>query len=79
MRKLLPWQTIDSAPKDGTRIIGRRSYAERFSGVLRYETHKTFWGKTSHIPMYGWNYGTDVENLNLWEPTHWRPLDAVIR
>ena len=68
------WQPIETAPKDGTRIIGRRSYAERYTGRLRYERHKTFWGKTSHVPIYGWNYGRDVEDQELWEPTHWMPL-----
>ena len=40
----------------------------------KHETYKTYWGKTSHVPMYGWNHGVDVENMNLWEPTHWRQL-----
>jgi hypothetical protein len=66
------WQLIESAPHDGRRILGRRSYAERFTGKLRYETHKTYWGKTSHVPLYGWNFGRDPEDQNLWHPTHWK-------
>ncbi len=68
------WQPIETAPKDGTRILGRRPYAETFTGKLRHLTLKTFWGKTSHVPLYGWNHGNDVENMNLWEPTRWMPL-----
>jgi hypothetical protein len=66
------WQDIKSAPGDGRRILGRRSYVERLTGKLRYETHKTYWGKTSHVPLYGWNYGRNPEDQNLWHPTHWK-------
>lgn len=67
------WQPIETAPKDGTFIYGRSPYRDRF-GALRYRQRNTFWGKTSHVPLYGWNFGLDVENLNLWEPTTWRPI-----
>lgn len=70
------WQVIDTAPKDGTWILGRRPRIERYTGILRYEKHKTFWGKTSHVPLYGWNYGRNIESMNLWEPTHWQPLPS---
>lgn len=69
------WRSIETAPVDGTVILGRRAYAERYTGKLWYEQHKTRWCKTSHVPLYGWNYGRDVENMNLWEPTHWMPLE----
>jgi len=74
------WQPIETAPKDGTRILGRCVYAAGLTdrapmGKLCRTTRKTFWGKTSHVPLYGWNYGRDVENLNLWEPTHWKPIE----
>lgn len=62
---VMEWQPIETAPKDGRRIRGQDA-----DGRL----HETFWGKTSHVPLYGWNYGDDVEDLNLWEPTHWMPL-----
>lgn len=70
----MSWQEISTAPTDGTRIMGRRTYAERYTGQRRYEKHKTFWGKTSHVPIYGWNYGRDPENQDLWNPTHWKPI-----
>ena len=66
------WEAIKTAPKDGTHIIGRRiRCVDRYTGTLRYVTHKTFWGKTSHVQLYGWNYGRDVENM---KPTHWKPI-----
>lgn len=71
---MIKWHPIETAKKDGTPVMGRRSFADRYTGKLHYEKHKTFWGKTSHVPMYGWNHGRDVENLNLWNPTHWMPL-----
>lgn len=69
-----PWLGIAVAPRDGTPIIGRRTYADRYTGKLKYEKRRTFWGKTSHVPLYGWNWGRDVEDLNLWQPTHWQPV-----
>jgi hypothetical protein len=69
------WQPIETAPKDGTRIIGRLSYANpRRNWKLSYTTRKTFWGKTSHVPIYGWNHGRDPEDMGLWSPTQWKPI-----
>jgi hypothetical protein len=70
------WRPIQEAPRDGTLILGRRSYADRYTGLLRYQKRRTFWGKTSHVPLYGWNWGRDPEDQNLWSPTYWRPLPA---
>ena len=71
------WSPIETAPKDGTRFIGRlrivATYQNQFEMKDRYRKMKTFWGKTSHIPLYGWCHGR-VENVDLWNPTHWRPL-----
>jgi hypothetical protein len=60
------WQPIDTAPRDGTRIMG-------LGGILAQET---LWCKTSHVPLYGWNFqpDRDEEDMDLWHPTHWRPL-----
>lgn len=70
------WMPISTAPKDGTRFLGRGPIANPLRGRIRTVKRRTFWGKTSHVPLYGWNYGRDVENLNLWEPSEWRPLKA---
>lgn len=68
------WQPIETAPRDGTRVLGRSTRVCRYTGKLIYTKRRTFWGKTSHVPLYGWNWGRDVEDLDLWQPTHWRPL-----
>ena len=62
------WHPIDTAPRDGTRIIARRN-PEDVGGKGRV----TWFGKTSHVPLYGWCIGTDPENIDLWRPDEWRP------
>lgn len=68
-----PWQSIETAPKDGTLILGLR-------GLL---AQRTQWGKTSHVPLYGWCFVRDHEDedpdYDLWEPHHWMPLPADMR
>lgn len=70
------WQPIGLAPQDGTIVIGRRSFRDRNNGKLKYETHKTRWGKASHVPLYGWSYCPrgDVENCTLWNPEVWKSV-----
>ena len=58
------WRTMESAPSDGRRFKAKHHETIRI----------TWWGKTSHIPLYGWCYGRDVENVNLWSPSYWKPL-----
>lgn len=64
---VINWLPIETAPTDGTRIIGRIIG----SNGKMVEQHVTWYGKTSHVQIYGWNHG-QVENLHLWKPTHWR-------
>lgn len=65
------WRDIESAPRDGTHVLGFHDGAARV-GVSPYR--RTWWGKTSHVPIYGWCFGEDVENIQLWKPSHWKPL-----
>ena len=58
------WQPMDTAPRTG-RILGV------VEGCVRF----IYWGKTSHVPIYGWNLGDQgVEDCELCEPTHWMPV-----
>jgi len=61
------WRPIASAPKDGTWIIGKRGF----------DVRGTQWGKTSHVPLYGWciitGDGDGDPEYDLWKPTHWIP------
>lgn len=75
-KRRVAWFGIATAPRDGSLIMARRTYADRLTGRLKYEKHRTFWGKTSHVPLYGWNWGRDIEDLELWAPTHWRPIPS---
>ena len=66
------WKTIDSAPRDGTRVdlwvpgIGRVTDAA--------------WQKADHVPLYGWHHQAWYdpewpEDGREWvEPTHWMPI-----
>jgi hypothetical protein len=77
----MDWQPIETAPKDGTRFKAKgfrigtgRNFMDRHG--VRYRLQRiTWWGKTSHIPLYGWCHGT-VENVDRWEPTHWSPMQG---
>ena len=63
------WQPIETAPTDGTRIL---AVHENGSDI-----QITWFGKTSHVPLYGWCEGEDAEDIDLWRPTHWQPLPAA--
>ena len=67
------WQDIETAPKDGTRFRGRQRRVNRLTGKMYYWRRITWYGKTSHVPLYGWCCGQG-ENVDLWQPTHWMPL-----
>lgn len=65
------WQPIETAPRDGTPILAFRPAPGRKGS---WEEHRTHWGKASHVPVYGWVWGKDVEDLDTWHPTYWKPL-----
>jgi hypothetical protein len=44
-------------------------------GVVEGDVHFIRYGKTSHVPLYGWNVcDQGPEDCDLVEPTHWMPL-----
>lgn len=59
------WMDINTAPKDGS----------LFTGWNRGESRKrnTWFGKASHARSCGWCWGRNVKDIDVWEPTHWRP------
>jgi hypothetical protein len=58
------WQPIEIAPKDQTIL----AVVDGRVRLVRY-------GKTSHVPMYGWNLADQgAEDFDLCEPTHWMLL-----
>lgn len=69
-------QPISSAPTDGTRFIGSKLFVVSlgfYGHRMVYAEHETWYGKTSHVPLYGWCRG-EIEDVDLWEPTHWKPI-----
>jgi hypothetical protein len=60
----LSWQPIETAPKD-------RAFLAWVDDAIRVVR----WGKTSHVPMYGFCLADQgAEDFDLCEPTHWMPL-----
>ncbi len=56
------WQTIDTAPKDGTLILGWNR---------RFGRHIVYWGcQPHHNPHYFWI--SKISHID--QPTHWMPL-----
>lgn len=58
------WHPISTAPKDGTRFRAKSEAHRRI----------TWFGKMSNARQYGWCYGKEP-GINLWHPTHWKPLE----
>lgn len=63
------WRSIESAPRDGTPILALRGG----------DVEVLYWGKASHIPMFGWLSpvdGVEDKTYRFPEPTLWLPLPA---
>ena len=64
---LTEWQPIETAPR-------QRRFLALVDGLVRFVA----WGKTSHVPMYGWCLvDQGAEDSELCEPTHWMPFPAL--
>ncbi|MFC5353576.1 DUF551 domain-containing protein [Azospirillum himalayense] len=65
LERIANWQDIASAPRDGT----------RFLAVVDGDVALVFWGKTSHVPIYGFcRADQGPEDADLCDPTAWMPL-----
>ena len=61
------WLPIETAPR-------QRRFLALVDGLVRFVA----WGKTSHVPMYGWCLvDQGAEDSELCEPTHWMPLPPL--
>lgn len=61
------WQPMDSAPKD-----------QRLLACVEGEVRVIRWGKTSHVPMYGFCLADQgAEDFDLCKPDCWMPLPAA--
>ncbi len=66
------WQPIETAPKDGTRILVAR--------IGRNESGKDlgiWWACTGHWSDHYKNWNDGIEPCGLCGPTHWMPLPAA--
>jgi hypothetical protein len=62
----MDWQPIDTAPKEGPFPM---------LGIVDGSVRLIYFGKTSHVPLYGWNLADQgPEDCELCSPTHWMPL-----
>lgn len=72
------WQPIETAPKDGTEILGWCPYhgsAGRGSTwVIRWNEEKHTKKPRPYFDASGWVWG--VTDLRKHQPTHWMPLPA---
>lgn len=61
------WQSMDTAPKHG-----------HFLATVADGVRLVSWGKTSHVPLYGWILvDQGVEDCDLCLPTAWMPLPST--
>jgi hypothetical protein len=66
---IMEWQTIETAPRDGTKILcGRFVRGCEYNGRIRVDWWATF--KESGYTGFG------HFNATYWPPTHWMPLPA---
>lgn len=81
------WQPIETAPKDGTTILGYGEEPCRHGGSHVRETRWEFYGegsiakerfKKGEGPSGSWGWSEPVHNwASSWNPTHWMPLPSA--
>ena len=60
----MKWQPMTTAPPN-----------QRLLGVVDGDVRIIRWGKTSHVPLYGFCLADQgVEEFDICVPTHWMPL-----
>ena len=80
------WQTMDSAPKDGTRVT--LGWKDQGSAEIQDQYGPMHWSATTRNPLVQdrpgiWvSIGPDGKPLFTWRegdggPTHWKPFDGV--
>ena len=75
----MEWQTIDTAPRDGTPILGwNEDYGQRETSMEKYQKGSPGferWAAGDGPLNYGWRWSEPKNNwASTWEPTHWMPL-----
>lgn len=68
------WRPMSDAPRDGSSVMARRA-PENYRARHLCSGVRTWWGKTSHVSLYGWCHlinDDDQEKVDLWQPDEWR-------
>lgn len=68
------WQPIETAPKDGTRVLLRIEWSD--VPVVGVFSHDRWWADTEHheVSCGAYCYGGRVSSDKNMKPTHWHPL-----
>lgn len=64
---MMEWQPIDTAPKDGTRILVYDAFYAGRIAVCQFDSYFEWVER-------GADYATEVWGLGEMSPTHWMPL-----
>lgn len=67
------WRPIETAPKDGTRILLIKVGWDTYEGRLGH-TNYVWWGVIGYWSEEWGNWNDGVEPSGLADPTHWMPL-----
>lgn len=75
------WQTMETAPRDGTRILAwNADYGQRETSMQKYGKGSpgfAEWEKGDGPLNAGWGWQEPQHNWgSTWKPTHWMPLPA---
>lgn len=67
-RRMSEWRPIETAPKDGTRVLVGRFAPDRYKreGTIAVD----YWHTGARNDFVGWG----KFNMHHWPPTHWMPL-----
>ncbi len=79
LKKQMEWQTIDTAPKDGTKIIlakfGATEAIEEFD--IPSTPYQIYWASLGFWSEEWGNWNDGIEPNGLASPTHWMPLPTA--
>ncbi len=72
----MTWQTIDTAPNDGTPIIGLLDDGQSF--IMRWWTKEELADlEDSRAELYIDCWCEWFDYTSVWEPSHWQPVDTL--
>jgi len=74
----MDWQPIETAPKDGTEILGYGPWAGECGGVHAGAEVCTIQWKNGHTDYRGYEWEvTHSDMYGVWQaPTHWMPMPS---